>query len=178
VNFLKTITHGDNGARLVPLPPVAERPNPHTVASLARWQLVIPKVHACWDRYVLQCVSLAAFPDVPPAHKMFPEATHEFIAHAIDPRFPAESWDNGGVGLLGPVNHVLQARGLSDEQALAGAEFLARYFVEIAPVLIEPVGIRNGRATVRDALATFLRESGCWEMPWAEQADVVAAGVD
>src|ERR1700675_2115866 len=95
-------------ARKWPLPPVKDRPNPHTIASMDRWTLHLPGQHPFWADYMLSGSSLADFPGVTPAHKQFPEATHEILVAAIDPDFPKENLDQGGVQILEPLTHVVQ----------------------------------------------------------------------
>lgn len=137
------------------LPPVAERPNPDTVASLARWHLEMPNSHPFWDRWVILTCSLADFPGVPPAKKEWPEATHELSVWAINPDFPAEEWAKGGVSLLHGANHVVQFVCKDDAAALMIAAFAAEAFV-CGRQVIEPEGVHGAR----EIFTTMIRQRG------------------
>lgn len=133
------------------LPPVKDRPNPDTVASLERWILHLPGHHAAWDFYALLCCSLADFPGVPPAKKHFPGATHEFVVGAINPDFPRSNLDAGGVDLLEPLNYVEQLALPNDAAASRILEAVAADFVN-GNLPAEPQGILGARSFFRARL--------------------------
>lgn len=138
----------------IPLPPLEDRPNKDTIASLSRWQLVIPNAHPVWSRFVLMCASLADFPGVPPAKKHFPEATHEITVFAIEPFFPDDKWQAGGISVLEPVNHVWQFCS-TDAIAEELMEFLAQELIDVR-LFVEPSGIRGARDMFNQACRHWL----------------------
>lgn len=138
----------------VPLPPVSERPNPDTVASLDRWTLFMPGPSPAWNYYCVLGVCLRDFPGVKPAHKKSPEMTHEIIVAAMDPDFPQENIDKGGISLLDPLNYVHQFVAPSDEMANKVLEAVTRGFLE-GQLVIEPQGVSGAR----ELFADFVKKS-------------------
>ena len=140
---MKTLKGKGGEAFCMPLPAVENRPNKDTIASLSRWQMVIPSAHPMWSRFVLMCASLADFPGVPPAKKQFPEATHEITVFAIDPNFPQEKWEQGGIGVMEPVNHVWQFCS-TDAIAEELMEHIVQMLIDLE-LFVEPSGIAGAR---------------------------------
>lgn len=145
---------GRRTAFRVDLPPPADRPNPGTVPCVGRWNLVLPGDHAFWNRYTLLACSLADFPGVPPAHRRFPEATHEISLFAVNPDYPDDHFRKGGISVLEPVNYVEQFT-TTDASCAALAEHLAGLLVR-GKLAAEPQGIRGAREAFREAIDRFL----------------------
>lgn len=122
------------------LPAPADRFRPETALARDRWMLRMPGPSAAWDRYVIMPCSLADAEGVPPAHRHFPEATHEITVFAINPDFPDADFVAGAVSLLSPANHVVQVTLPTDEACDWLAMVCAESFVK-AVNLIEPQGI-------------------------------------
>lgn len=131
-----------------PLPPVDDRPNQDTIASFERWLLYLPGQHACWNRYALCGATLRDFPGVPPAKKHYEEATHEVCLFAIDPNFPQENFDKGGIQILEPINYCFQLT-TTDANFRNILEKLAEMFVQ-GQLPADPEGIRFGNKTARE----------------------------
>jgi hypothetical protein len=124
------------------LDPVGKRKTPDANASLCRWMMRLPGQHPLWSRYVLTMAHLRDIPGVPPAKKVFRDATHEIIVAAIDPDYPDEHFKLGGVAMLEPINYAKQIQARSDQHALAVVENLASMCVE-RKLLAEFQGIRG-----------------------------------
>jgi hypothetical protein len=139
------------------LPP-SERPNPDAVASMDRWILYLPQGSPAWTHYMLSGASLADFPGVPPAAKRFPEATHEVIVAAIDPDFPKEKLERGGVKLLTPLNYAFQVVA-TDAAFNRLLKHLALGLIngELTP---EPQGIQGARELMESRAQQFLKDTG------------------
>lgn len=137
-----TLQNGNRRAFKVVLPPLADRP-PDTIASLDCWNMVLPGDHAFWDRYSITACSLADFPGVQPAKKQFPEATHEILVFAIDPKCPQDVFERGENWILTPQNHHVQCVA-TDESCNKAIEELARLFVD-GNLWVEPQGVWGAR---------------------------------
>lgn len=136
---------------------VPEQPaNPDAVAALDRWQMYLPGDHPLWDRYCILACTLADLPGVKPAVKHFPQATHEVSVHAIDPKYPADKFDAGGVQLMSPVNHCVQVVS-TDEKVNAAVEAVARLFVD-GQLIVEPSGITGARELFESRLRALCED--------------------
>lgn len=62
-----------------------QTPKPDWDASLAQWQLNVPKAHPFWSWWLVNLVHLRPIEGVRPAHKKYPEAEYEFLVMALDP---------------------------------------------------------------------------------------------
>jgi hypothetical protein len=143
------------------LPPPAERPNPDTVASMpCRWALHLPRDHAFWADYSLCCCSLADFPGVQPAHKEYPEATHELQVFANDPARREGLWKNGSIAPLSPANYIVQFTVASDDEALLIMEEVATWLINGVPDGLpgEPQGITFNGVPYCDVAVERVRE--------------------
>lgn len=111
--------------------PETQHERPDTTATLAQWLLTVPAAHPVWHSYALAVVHLRDIPGVKPAVKQTPDATHEVILFALNPEKDLPDPDDGRFrpALLTPANLVEQVQALTDEQAVAIAEGLARAFV-------------------------------------------------
>jgi hypothetical protein len=108
------------------MPSAAEDPNGVTIS---RWLLTLPGQCLLWSHYLLGIVSLADAPGVPPANKIYPEATHEIMLIALDPE--GKPTPTGGRWItLTPLNFVHQLDGVSPELLVRLAEMLARALVD------------------------------------------------
>ncbi|MFJ5059044.1 hypothetical protein ACIP96_06445 [Streptomyces nigra] len=90
--------------------------NPATVCG---WIITAPCWHPVWSQYRLGIVSLADFPDLPPAKLHRPGVTHELSVVALNPEhgpYDARSLPADGVHYLTPVNIAEQITA-TDEQA-------------------------------------------------------------
>lgn len=130
------------------LPPLEKRPNKGTIAGLPRWIMHLPG-QAIWSNYCMTGCSLADFPDVPPAKKHFPQATHEIQVMAIDPDFPKENLDKGGIAPLTPMNYVVQLAADSDDKVVVLLEKLAVMFVN-GQLIAEPLGVTVNGVSARE----------------------------
>ena len=137
------------------LPPASERPNPDTIACLNRWILYLPGDHPAWSYYMVSAISLADFPGVPPAKKLHPESTHEIIVGAINPDYPKENIDTGGVDILRPLNYAEQFTA-TDDLAHAITTDMVRAFLNRS-LLIEPSGYLGARDLFRHILHVVLQ---------------------
>ena len=54
-------------------------------ATVAMFLLRVPGAHIAWNHWIMSVIHLRDIPGVKPAHKEFPEATHEFMIVALDP---------------------------------------------------------------------------------------------
>ena len=130
--------------------------DPADPAVIDKWVLHLPGHHNFWNHYLLLVITLADLPDCKPATKRFPEATHEFVIGALDPRIPAEELEKGErLHMLQPVNYVLQLQLKDDAEALALAEEAATGFVN-AQVFGEPGGIQGAREMLGDLCQQWL----------------------
>lgn len=138
------------------LPPLEKRPNKDTVPSFERWILHLPGQHPLWSDYALLSCSLAEFPGVPKAEKHFPEATHEVSLFAIDPSFPRESLERGGIQILEPVNYCVQLATTDDKFRNMVEQLVLKFINGEFPA--EPDGICVGGRPFRE-----------WVREWCEE---------
>lgn len=100
--------------------------------DLGSWLINYPGAHPFWEYWMLTCVTLADVPGVPPAKKHFPEATHELLILAIDPKWSVQLEDFMGGGtmpFLSPTDVVYQAQLPSDDLAVHLMELTAKDIV-------------------------------------------------
>lgn len=115
----------------VAMPTNHERPD--TTATLGMWLLTVPGAHPAWHSYALAVIHLRDIAGVRPAVKRIPDATHEVLLFALDPGVSLPDPDDGAhfrPAFLSPANLVEQMQALTDEQAVAIVEGLARAFVD------------------------------------------------
>jgi hypothetical protein len=128
-----------------------------SIACLGRWNLTLPGQSILWDRYMLAVVHLRDFPCMQPAIKEAPGMTHEIMVFAIDPKYPEVDFEDGGAGVLEPVNHVCQFVAASDSRAVAAAEFMVYRLVN-GQEFAEPAGIMGARDRFKFSVRSFLAE--------------------
>lgn len=75
-------------------------------ATVAAWLIESRRTGLPWWQFGVSVASLAPMDGVPPAHKWFPEATHELIVLAYDPKTPSTP-DNLGP-FLQPASYAAQ----------------------------------------------------------------------
>lgn len=99
---------------------IPEDAQPHS--TVCHWLMYAPFGSPGWQQYVLVGLSLAEVPGVPSAVKSFPEATHEIMVLALDPRdgpYTRESMRGyartGDLPYLTPGNVSWQFTGTDDE---------------------------------------------------------------
>jgi hypothetical protein len=97
---------------------------PRTAIALGGFLLHCPKAHPFWEWHTLSIVSLADFPGVRPAFKWSPDATHELMVDAVDPRH--EPRDVNGPHMVMTPHDVLLQFKASDEFAGSLATKLAQ----------------------------------------------------
>jgi hypothetical protein len=84
----------------------------------ANFLIFAPGAHPMWSWHILMAISLRDVDGQPPAHKRYPEATHELMVYALDPGHPVpdpRAWqlppDDGAprpLQLLQPPDAVVQ----------------------------------------------------------------------
>jgi hypothetical protein len=93
----------------------------------ANYLIFAPSAHPFWAWHVLLAIALRDVDGQPPAHKHYPEATHELMVWALDPDHPPpdpRAWpmppDDGSprpLQMMQPADAVVQFDVASDEQA-------------------------------------------------------------
>lgn len=112
--------------------------DPEFSATVQHWLITAPNYHPMWDQYVMVCLRLCDLPDQPPAFKKFPEATHEIMIVALDPRagkhdqakmttYVTPGPAKGQMPFLLPVN--VQAQVISGDEEMAN----------LTPVLVRAI---------------------------------------
>lgn len=103
-------------AERVPSENLADAP-----AQLATWIVTAPIWHPLWSQYMIAVISLADFDGHEPAHRQFPEATHELTVLALNPDkgpHDAETVSSANPApYMTPVN-VVQQFVTTDERAI------------------------------------------------------------
>lgn len=108
-----------------------EDDRPDQAATLASYFLTCPKQSPAWDSYLLSVIHLRDIEGVKPAHKRFPEATHEVLLMALDPDsnpgpLNLESFSH----YLTPINLTQQVQLNDDEEAKDVLRMAARAVVD------------------------------------------------
>lgn len=102
-------------------------------AAVDAWIITAPDRHPLWSQYLLDVLSLADFPGIPPARKHSTDATHELIVVALDPDHgpynAATAGQPGSLPFLTPVNISEQVTA-TDEQARRLTQLCARAIVD------------------------------------------------
>ena len=125
-----------------------EAMRPDWSACVGTWVVHAPGWSPAWCHFCLTIVGLRDLPGVRPAHRNYPEATHEFILGALNPDFPLD-WDKVGTDetpgwkWLTPLNVVQQFHGVEDDEAAKILEALVEDAVQ-GKAIIEPQGIVGG----------------------------------
>lgn len=108
---------------------------PEQEANISSW-LINGPFHPAWDWWMVGAVHLRDIPGTPPAHKRYPEATHEIMIASIDPDCcPPDPDEIEKLSFLRPLDLVYQFDGMSDE---AVAEVVKLCVVSIAEGIISP----------------------------------------
>lgn len=112
---------------------------------VAQWLVTaIPTQHPLWWHYDVRVISLADWPDTPPAYKAFPEATHEIAVVALDSKAnPVYGNPRGFVHLM-PLNYVRQIVVASDDDAIEVTQQVVNWFV-CGRCLLEIQGILGAK---------------------------------
>lgn len=101
-------------------------------AGLDSWIITAPCWHPVWSQYNLGVVSLADHPELPPAKRQRPDATHELSVFALNPEagpYDARHLPEGGLRFLTPVN-IAEQFTTTDETARHLAFLCARAVVD------------------------------------------------
>ena len=139
----------------VDLPPADDRGSTDSITCLGRWNMKLPDQHILWDRYSLNLVHLRDCAALTPAAKESPDKTHEITVFAINPDFPEEAFQEGGISILEPLNHVCQFAVNSDSEAYRIAEIMVQKLVD-GEELVEPSGIRNAREHFKESVENLI----------------------
>lgn len=86
-----------------------------TSCGLGSWYVHAPWMHPAWHSYVCSLIHLRRVPGESPAFLKFPEATHEFLVFALDPK---HKFDQKELHVLTPPNIVRQFTRDTDAYAL------------------------------------------------------------
>lgn len=103
------------------------------VSGVDCWLMTLPHQAPgdAWDQYVLQTITLADVPGMPPAMKSDPANTHEMLVQTLD---PSRRWTINDAGGFTPIgsrpNVVVQFRVRSDDMARDVTEMAARACVD------------------------------------------------
>lgn len=88
--------------------------------NVTTWIVNRPGAHPFWSYWMVAVISLEPMPGVRPAHKQYPEATHEFIILSLDPKKPLPEIDGRLEGCraypLMPPDAVVQFHGLENDK--------------------------------------------------------------
>lgn len=77
-----------------------------------------PKAHPAWEYWVVGLIHLRDEPGVAPSLKLYPEATHEILAVALDPAAPLPSLEDfDGYKYLTPIDQSVQFHVPTDAHA-------------------------------------------------------------
>ncbi|MEH0547309.1 hypothetical protein QA802_30750 [Streptomyces sp. B21-105] len=101
-------------------------------AGLDTWIITGPRWHPVWYQYALSVVTLADHPELPPANRRHPDATHELTVFALNPEagpLDARHLPDGPLPFLTPVNVVEQIT-TTDARARELAFLCARAVVD------------------------------------------------
>lgn len=93
-------------------------------ASIRAWVLTCKGQSAAWSQYLVSVVHLREAEGVPAPHRASPDATHELIVLALDPRFPVKSGADE-LRHLRPINAAVQVSDLLDAEASALCDEIA-----------------------------------------------------
>lgn len=119
--------------------------------------MTLPGQHPLWSRYSLNLCHLRDCAGITPAKKKSPDMTHEIVVFAIDPDFPEEAFQEGGIGHLEPLNHVVQFVAKSDAKAVEVAIVMALKLV-VGQEIAEPSGIMGARERFRKSVEILALE--------------------
>jgi hypothetical protein len=112
-------------------------------ATLEGWLLTIPGQHPLWDKYMIALIHLHPIEGCRPPHKIYPEAEHEIMVIALDPKHKPRHDDTKTLMPLLPLNYRIQFHGLSDEQAIKVLKEIAHGFIN-GENFVEPVPVISG----------------------------------
>jgi len=108
-----------------------ENPESAWVASIAQFVVNVPGAHPFWSFWGVTMIHLRDIPGVPPAHRRFLEATHEFGILAFNPEHGVPNVDNPDrYHYLTPPDVVEQFAGVNDDQAAKVCELAVRAIVD------------------------------------------------
>jgi hypothetical protein len=117
-------------------------------AALAGWLIHAPGQSPAWEHYMLQLCHLRELPGVRPASKQFPEAEHQIILLALDPKGrpvpdePASWWP------LTPHNALVQFGEAPSDEAAASALYAIVEAIVNGKMMAEPPDHGRGRAAL------------------------------
>lgn len=83
--------------------------------------------------------------------------THEIVVLAINPDFPEEAFQEGGIGHLEPLNHVAQFASKSDSRAIEVAVGMVERLVA-GQEIAEPQGIMGATERFRKSVEDLAAE--------------------
>lgn len=106
---------------------------------LASYGLILPGQHLLWDRYAIGVIHLREEEGLPPAVKLYTDATHEITMYAVDPKVSTDDFMDGCLGILTPVNYCFQIK-TTDEVAVKALKFFADGLLR-GKFLAEPEGV-------------------------------------
>ena len=128
-------------------------------AALAGWLIHAPRQSPAWEHYMLQLCHLRTMPGGSSAPKQFPEADHQIILLALDPKgLPVpdepESW-----WPLTPHNALVQFGGAASDEAAVSALYAVVEAIVNGRMMAEPPDHGRGRqALERQIQQTIVRE--------------------
>lgn len=89
---------------------------PQDKTTLSAYLVSVYGAHPFWNWWLVSVIHLRDVPEIPPAHKNYPEATHEFLILTIDPSGCPPDPDKPDYKYLTPVDVQVQFHGLDDER--------------------------------------------------------------
>lgn len=106
----------------------AREQRPDWAATLTSILLNCPGAHPAWQHWMCSVIHLRELPGVKSAIKRFPEATHEIMVVALDPRYELPDPDHfeQPFHYLLPLDHVVQLEVPSDAAAVQVLETMVR----------------------------------------------------
>lgn len=134
-------------------------------ATLAHWFIASPPAHPIWPHYTFCCVHLRDVEGQTRAPTLqFPDASHEILLIALNPKLGPWSAENviekmlaprTEAAWLTPLNLAEQLHNATDAQAVALTLMLARAMVD-GMVPIEPADVPGGRDRWRRVIAATM----------------------
>ena len=84
---------GDRGIATEIISTLEPGDRPDLVAVVSSWFIFAPKQSPVWNHYALSTIHLRDVPGTKPVVRLFPQATHEIVLAALDPREKPQAED-------------------------------------------------------------------------------------
>jgi hypothetical protein len=125
-------------------------------AALAGWLIHAPGQSPAWEHYMLQLCHLREMPGVRAASKQFPEAEHQVILLALDPKGRPDPDEPESWWPLTPYNALVQFGGAPSDEAAVSALYAVMEAIVNGQMMAEPPDHGWGRSALEKQIQQLI----------------------